>query len=114
MDPVLIHPASHLTTLINVFTVTREHQEELVRLLDQATDDVMRHLPGFVSASIHASSDGTRVTNYAQWASPESYEAMLAQPAAQAHMGPAAALAETFDPHVYSVRSTHTTAAPTQ
>lgn len=31
----------------------------------------MRHIDGFVSANIHASLDGTRAVNYAQWRSEE-------------------------------------------
>lgn len=112
METAVIDPEQHLTTLINVFTVVPERQEDLVRLLIQATEDVMQHLPGFVSASIHASPDGTRVTNYAQWTSPEAYAAMLTEPAAQAHMRPAAELAESFDPHLYRVRSAHVVPTP--
>ncbi len=46
----------------------------------------MRHMPGFVAANIHKSSDGERVANYAQWRSREDFEAMLKNPAALAHM----------------------------
>ncbi|MDN5769284.1 MAG: antibiotic biosynthesis monooxygenase [Microlunatus sp.] len=66
-----------VATLVNVFTVVPERQQELVDVLDEATEQVMRHLPGFVSANIHASLDGTRVVNYAQWASPAAFEAMM-------------------------------------
>jgi quinol monooxygenase YgiN len=93
------------TTLINVFTVSPDRANELVTLLDQATEQVMRHLPGFVSANIHVSLDGTRVVNYAQWESSEAYQAMLANPAAREHMGGAAGIAEGFDPHFYRVES---------
>jgi hypothetical protein len=48
-----------VATLINVFTVTRETQQPLVELLIKSTEQVMRHRPGFVSANIHASLDGT-------------------------------------------------------
>lgn len=58
-----------VATLINVFTVTRMTQQPLVDLLTEATEQVMRHRPGFISANIHASLDGTRVVNYAQWRS---------------------------------------------
>ena len=51
----------------------------------------MRHLPGFVSANIHLSTDRTRVVNYAQWESAEAYSAMLADPTAREHMSKAAA-----------------------
>ncbi|MBR1193515.1 antibiotic biosynthesis monooxygenase [Bradyrhizobium sp. AUGA SZCCT0169] len=33
-------------TLINVFTVAPEKADELVKLLDEATDKVMKHQPG--------------------------------------------------------------------
>lgn len=55
-----------IATLINVFTVTPERQAELVSLLIRATEEHMRHRPGFVSANIHASRDGQRVVNYVQ------------------------------------------------
>lgn len=42
-----------VAALINVLTVTRENQQPLVDLLSKATDTVMRHRPGFVSANIH-------------------------------------------------------------
>ncbi|MBJ7336286.1 antibiotic biosynthesis monooxygenase family protein [Mycolicibacterium sp.] len=94
-------------TLINVFTVEPQHAAELAALLDDATEKVMRHVPGFVSANIHVSTDGTRVVNYAQWETAEAYRAMLADPVAREHMGLAAALAKGFDPHLYTVESVH-------
>lgn len=94
-------------TLINVFTVEPGNAAELAALLDRATEQVMRHVPGFVSANIHVSTDGTRVVNYAQWENPQAYQAMLADPTAREHMGAAAALAEGFDPHLYTVESVH-------
>lgn len=96
-----------IATLINVFIVQPERQRPLVDLLARATDEVMQHLPGFISANIHASDDGTRVVNYAQWQSADAFHAMLDNPAAQEHMGRAAALADQFDPHLYTVRSVH-------
>ena len=94
-------------TLINVFTVEPENAAKLAGLLDEATETVMRHVPGFVSANIHVSTDGTRVVNYAQWETAGAYQAMLADPTAREHMAPAAALASSFDPHVYTVESVH-------
>ncbi|BBZ27799.1 antibiotic biosynthesis monooxygenase [Mycolicibacterium madagascariense] len=95
------------TTLINVFTVTPDNAARLAAMLEDATEQVMCKVPGFVSANIHVSSDGTRVVNYAQWESAEAYQAMLADPKAREHMAPAAALAEGFDPHLYTVESVH-------
>ena len=94
-------------TLINVFTVEPESAAELATLLASATDDVMQHQPGFRSANIHLSTDRTRVVNYAQWDSAEAYQAMLSDPTAREHMATAAAMAVSFDPHLYTVESVH-------
>jgi quinol monooxygenase YgiN len=86
-----------ILTLINVFSVAPERQQELATLLIEATEHTMRHLPGFISANIHTSHDGRRVVNYAQWRSREAFDAMLRHPDARPHMTRAAAIA-TFEP----------------
>ncbi len=106
MAHTTIRPGAEPVTLINVFTVEPGVQQQLVDLLDEATEQVMRHRPGFVSTDIHASLDGTRVANYAQWHREADFEAMLADPQAQVHMRAAAALA-TFEPALYGVASVH-------
>jgi quinol monooxygenase YgiN len=100
---VTISKDNDVVTLINVFTVRPEHQQRLVDVLVNATQTVMRKQSGFVSANIHRSLDGTRVTNYAQWQSPEAFEAMLQNQEAAEHMGEAARIAEKFEPHLYEV-----------
>jgi quinol monooxygenase YgiN len=92
-----------VVTLINVFTVAPHEQQRLVEVLVDATQAVMRKQPGFVSANIHRSLDGTRVTNYAQWRSRGAFEAMLQNQEAAEHMGEAASIAERFEPHLYEV-----------
>jgi hypothetical protein len=62
----------------------------------------MRHIPGFVSATIHKSADGIRVANYAQWRRAEDFQAMLRDPRAVEHMKPILAIA-THDAHLYQV-----------
>lgn len=94
-------------TLINVFTVAPERQQELVDLLVEATEKVIRHVDGFVSATIHASTDGVRVTNYAQWRDEAAFQAMLADPVAREHMSQASDVATSFEPHLYTVVSGH-------
>ncbi|MBP2478640.1 antibiotic biosynthesis monooxygenase (ABM) superfamily enzyme [Crossiella equi] len=105
MSTTAITEHAAVATLINVFRVQPERQKALVALLEEATETVMRHLPGFVSANIHASEDGTRVVNYAQWRSAEDFHTMLGNPVAREHMGAAADLADGFEPHLYSVES---------
>jgi quinol monooxygenase YgiN len=105
MSTITAH-ADH-ATLINVFTVQPERARELVNLLTAATEDVMQHIDGFVSANIHLSTDGTRVVNYAQWRSAEAMQAMREDPTARQHMAQAAELADGFEPHLYTVESVH-------
>jgi quinol monooxygenase YgiN len=66
--------------LINVFTVERGNQQRLVDLLVGATDGFVDRAPGFISAALHRSLDGTKVTMYAQWLSKEHYQAMRRDP----------------------------------
>ena len=100
---VTIAKDNDVVTLINVFTVEPGHQQRLVDVLVEATEAVMSKQQGFVSANIHRSLDGTRVTNYAQWRSREAFEAMLGDREAAEHMGEAARIAERFEPHLYEV-----------
>ena len=95
-------------TLINVFTVEPARADELATVLTAATETVMQHVQGFRSASIHGSTDRTRVVNYAQWDSAEAYQHMFSDPAAREHMAIAADIADGFDPHLYTVESVHT------
>ena len=69
--------------LVNVFTVKPEDQQRLLEHWQRATDEVIRHLPGFLSATIHRSLDGTKVVNYAQWETREAFNAMLRNPERQ-------------------------------
>jgi quinol monooxygenase YgiN len=98
-----------LVTLINVFTVEPALQQRLLDLLDQATQ-VVRLAPGFVSASLHRSLDGTKVAMYAQWHSVEHYQAMRDDPAALPYLKRALEIA-TFEPGMYEVAETYS--APT-
>ena len=106
---VTIAKDNDVVTLINVFTVRPEHQQRLVDALADATETVMRKQPGFVSASIHRSLDGTRVTNYAQWRSREDFEAMFHDPGVLAHVREAERIAVSYEPHLYEVAYTHAT-----
>ena len=106
MSTITAH-ADH-ATLINVFTVQPERARELADLLTAATEDVMQHIDGFISANIHLSTDGTRVVNYAQWRSAEdACGRCCSNPTARQHMGQCADLADSFEPHLYTVESVH-------
>ncbi len=98
---------SDCATLINVFTVKPERARELADLLTAATEEVMQHVDGFISANIHLSDDGTRVVNYAQWRDTAAFQTMLQDATAREHMAKCAELAISFDPHIYTVESVY-------
>jgi quinol monooxygenase YgiN len=92
-------------TLINVFTVEPHNQQRLIDLLTEATEISVRHAPGFISARLHRSLDGTKVTMYAEWSSAAAYQAMRADPAPLPYLQQALAIAR-FEPGMYSVVKT--------
>ncbi|RSZ29791.1 MULTISPECIES: antibiotic biosynthesis monooxygenase family protein [unclassified Variovorax] len=94
-----------LVTLINVFTVEPSNQQQLLDILARATDTSVRDVQGFISAALHRSVDGTRVTMYSQWKSAEhyqSYQSMLSNPATSPYVEQVLAIAR-FDPGMYEV-----------
>jgi quinol monooxygenase YgiN len=101
---------SGLITIINVFTVDPEKQKHLIDLLSKATEVSVRHAKGFVSASLHRSLDGTKVTMYSQWQSTKDYQAIREDPTPLSYFQQALAFAK-FDPGIYEVVETYSTAA---
>ncbi len=89
-------------TLINVFTVEPANQQKLVDLLIAITDEGVSHAPGFIASALHKSTDGTKVTMYAQWQSEALYQQMRANSQASAALTEALKIAE-FDMGMYDV-----------
>jgi heme-degrading monooxygenase HmoA len=86
METSIIQEGTSTVTLVNVFTVDPRDQRRLVEHWQRATEEVIRDLPGFISANVHRSLDGTKVINYAQWESQDAFEAMRHNPEAAAHL----------------------------
>jgi quinol monooxygenase YgiN len=105
-----IRAGDQVVALINVFTCTPENQQRLVEAWQRGTDDLMRYLPGFISANIHRSLDGTKVVNYAQWESREAFEATLRNPEVAAYFAELARIAPPA-PVLTEVVSVHRAAA---
>jgi antibiotic biosynthesis monooxygenase (ABM) superfamily enzyme len=72
----VIRPNAGVITQVNVFTVPDDGQEALIALLKEAAASVA-DIPGWMSASLHRSLDGTRVVNYAQCSSHQAWEAVM-------------------------------------
>jgi quinol monooxygenase YgiN len=90
-----------LTTVIIIFTVKPEQQQELIDTIKEFLKTVQTQ-PGFVSANLHKSIDGVKVVNYAQWSSMDVFEAFRSNKEVQVK---ASKLFEfdTPDSHVYEI-----------
>ena len=100
-----ISPENNYLTLINIFKVDQANQDKLVELLTLATEKNVRKIQGFISASLHRSIDGTKVTMYAKWKSMEDYQNMRNNPVASPYLEQALEFA-TFEPGMYEVVAT--------
>lgn len=85
-------------TFINVFICEPGDQDDVVRINADIIDQVAARMPGFISASVHRSTDGTRVFNYLQWETAEHLADMQASPEFRELSRRFAGLI-TFDPH---------------
>ena len=72
-----ISVTNNVVTFITVYEVEPANQQRLIDLITTAYEQTIRHLPGFVEAHTHRSSDGVRVVSYAQWNGQADIEAML-------------------------------------
>ena len=95
--PEIVSRADY-ATVINTFRCEPSNQAEVVRINIEIVERVASTFPGFISAAVHRSTDGTRVFNYLQWESADQLAAMQRLPQFQTIAGRFAGLVE-FDPH---------------
>jgi quinol monooxygenase YgiN len=93
-----IRPNEGYATFINTFRCRPANQPEVVQINVDIVEQVAKTFPGFISASVHRSTDGTRVINYLQWETPGHLAAMQRSAEFQAIAGRFAGLIE-FEPH---------------
>ena len=94
-----------ILTVINVFIIDPANQQRLVNILLEAAEKVMNTVSGFISASVHRSTDGRRVITYSQWRSRDDFERMTQNPQMQAFRKVINQVADT-DLHLYEVIET--------
>jgi heme-degrading monooxygenase HmoA len=71
-----IDSSGNYATFINTFRCSPSDQDEVVRINVDIVERVASRFPGFISASVHRSTDGTLVVNYLQWETVEHLAAM--------------------------------------
>jgi heme-degrading monooxygenase HmoA len=93
---------SNPVTFINVVDVDPTKQQEVIDLLTEGTEKVMSTRPGFISVTVLASLDKSRVINVARWESAEDVKATQSDPEAAEYAKRTAALAQAT-PGLYTV-----------
>ncbi len=93
---------NEVVTVIVIFTVEPDRQQELIDAIAEFLETVKQQ-PGFVSANIHQSIDGTKVANYAQWQSQADYQNFTKNNEVQAKAGKLREFNASPDIHVYEV-----------
>lgn len=91
-----------VTTVIVIFAVKPEKQQELVDTIIEFLETTVKRQPGFVSSSIHKSIDGVRVMNYAQWKTQEDYQTFVKNAEVQAQ-GKKLSQFQIHESHIYEV-----------
>jgi hypothetical protein len=91
-----------IITLINVFTVDPSKQQVLIDAIIDTTQKVWCLQDGYISASIHKSKDGKKVTNYVQYKGKGGLDRRLDNPEAILHMNKVLSMAKT-DGNLYDV-----------
>ena len=76
--PTISAPSKVTTVMVNM-TIDPGQQDALI-FAAQPVVPIMAKQPGFISASLHKSTDGQRVVQYLQWDSVASHEACMASP----------------------------------
>lgn len=90
-------------TVITTFEMTPATAHELMELLQAAYDQVIRHQPGFLTASLHMNDAMTRICNYSQWQRRADYQAMLRTPEMRERNRVINTLCRDFEPVMYEV-----------
>ena len=71
--PHISEKAGHVTQITTITTEPGKSAEALALMQERA--EFMKRQPGFISVSLHRSTDGRHIVNYIQWESAESLSA---------------------------------------
>ncbi|MET9341814.1 antibiotic biosynthesis monooxygenase family protein [Nonomuraea sp. NPDC003804] len=93
-----IAPEDAHFTMVNIFTTTPEHQEQLFDVMSQGAEVMGRH-PGCVSVSMHLSHDGTRLISLTEWRTKDDFDAMRARSDLQKYFKEVSGIITSVDPN---------------
>lgn len=101
-----IRPDFDGQTVICTFDVTPGSAQDVLDLLTDAWDHVIRRQPGFVSGAIHLNDAQTRIATYSQWRDRRDYQAMLRSAEMRERNRVIHAMCRHFEPVMYEVIGT--------
>jgi heme-degrading monooxygenase HmoA len=87
-------PTPTALTLMIFFAVAPERQTDVFQLNVNATEQKIKHIPGFLGGVFHQSLDGARMAEYIQWRSQDDFAAARQRPDFSEHLPHVFALAE--------------------
>jgi heme-degrading monooxygenase HmoA len=93
---------SRPVTFVNIIDVAPSKQQEVIDLLAEGTEKVVSKQPGFISVTLLASLDKSRVINVARWESADDVKAVQSDPEAAEYAKRTAAVARPA-PGLYAV-----------
>ena len=99
-------------TQVVQFETAPERQAALVAAIVAEVERWVRHRPGFVSSSFHASLDGRHVMNYAQWRSEADFRAFTADPEGERLGAAIRAVGPEGGPHAVAYRVSRAIVSP--
>ncbi|AMR29404.1 hypothetical protein A0257_21415 [Hymenobacter psoromatis] len=105
---ITISKEQPVLTLVSLFTVAPNKQDELVDLLISCTDEFISSCPGFISATYHKGLDGKSVALYAQYENMEAFQGVINSEGGKRMVTEGGQLAESSQRclcHVYDTRT---------
>ncbi|SCY35275.1 antibiotic biosynthesis monooxygenase family protein [Paracoccus tibetensis] len=92
-------------TVITIFEVTPGNAHDVLDLLTEAWEGVIRHQPGCLGGAIHLNDAQTRIATYSQWRDRRDYQAMLRTAEMRQRNRDIHALCKSFEPVLYEVQA---------
>jgi heme-degrading monooxygenase HmoA len=97
-----IRENSGVVTQITTVKLPAENQDEALRLMTERAR-FMATQPGFVSVSLHRSTDGNHVVNYIQWSDRDKLKAAHRSPEFRKRWPEFGDITEEIEPNLYKV-----------
>jgi quinol monooxygenase YgiN len=90
------------TVFVNLIEVDPSHYEELLAIVKEGNETIIRRRDGFISAIIATTADQSRVVTVARWKSADAIKALQSDPVVSAYVKRTAAIAKA-SPAVFTI-----------